>query len=218
VLKLPRPQSKRRGEEGEDGPVAYDGTYEHLGRDILASIKEEAIGIEGMRIDRMFFEKFEDTVRENPTIVSAVESGQWDRVIDYVNQEVFDKPEEYYNLEKLRQAAAVDRRLTLREILEKIFGLIPRFKSKDELLEEEFAKFVADAKPDEAEAIPAIKTFFKAYVTSDQVRHIIESRQFTDLATNPVFSSRDFRAVPKKYRTLIPEYVKDYVPLNQFAA
>jgi len=110
----------------------------------------------------------------------------------------------------------VDRRLTLREILEKIFGLIPRFKSKDELLEEEFSKFVADYKPEEAEAIPAIKTFFKAYVISDQVRHIIESRQFTDLATNPVFSTCDFKAVPTKYRTLIPEYVKDYVPLNQF--
>ena len=49
-------------------------------------------------------------------------------------------------------------------------------------------------------------------------RHIIESRQFTDLATNPVFSTRDFKAVPPKYRTLIPEYVKDYVSLNQFAA
>ncbi|MCG2753846.1 MAG: DEAD/DEAH box helicase family protein [Desulfobacteraceae bacterium] len=119
---------------------------------------------------------------------------------------------------KTLTAAAIDRRLTLREILEKIFGLIPRFKSKDELLEEEFAKFVADTKPREAEAIPAIKTFFKAYVTSDQVRHIIESRHFTDLATNPVFSTRDFRAVPEKYRRIIPEYVKDYVSLNQFAA
>ena len=85
-------------------------------------------------------------------------------------------------------------------------------------MEEEFAKFVADAKPDAAEAIPAIKTYFKAYVTSDQVRHIIESKSFTDLATNPVFSTRDFQAVPSKYRFLIPEYVKDYVSLNQFAA
>jgi type I restriction enzyme R subunit len=198
--------------------VVVGGTYEHLGADIIASVREETIGYEGMKIDRMFFEKFEDTVREDETIAAAVESGQWDRVIDYVNREVFDKPEEYYTLDKLRKAAAVDRRLTLREILEKIFGLIPRFKSKDELLEEEFAKFVADAKPEEAEAIPSIKNFFKAYVTSDQVRHIIESRQFTDLATNPVFSARDFRAVPPRYRALIPEYVKDYVSLNQFVA
>ena len=110
----------------------------------------------------------------------------------------------------------MDRRLTLREILEKIFGLIPGFKSKDELLDEEFAKLVADTKPEEAGVIPAIKTFFKAYVASDQIRQIIENGHFTDLATNPIFSTSDFRAVPKKYRTFIPEYVKDYVSLNQF--
>jgi len=218
VLKLP--QSKGKGREGEDGegPVVVGGTYEHMGADIIASIIEEVIGWEGMKIDRMFFEKFEDTVRENETIAAAVQAGQWDRVIDYVNREVFDKPEEYYTLNKLQKAAAVDRRLSLREILEKIFGLIPRFKSKDELLEEEFAKFVTDCKPKEAGAISAIKTYFKAYVSSGQVRHIIESKQFTDLATNPSFSTSDFRAVPKKYRFLIPEYVKDYVSLNQFAA
>jgi len=217
VLRIPRPKGK--GGDGEGGgPVVVSGTYEHLGTDIIASIEVQAIGYEGMKIDRMFFEKFEDTVRENASIAAAVEAGEWDRVIDYVNREVFDKPEEYYTLDKLRKAAAVDRRLSLREILEKIFGFIPRFKSKDELLEEEFAKFVADYKPEEAEAIPAIKNYFKAYVISDQVRHIIESKQFTDLATNPVFATRDFSAVPKKYRTLIPEYVKDYVSLNQFAA
>jgi len=38
------------------------------------------------------------------------------------------------------------------------------------------------------------------------------------LATHPVFSTRDFKAVPQKYRTLVPEYVKDYVSLNQFAS
>ena len=216
VLKLP---PKGKGSVGGRGqlPVVVGGTYEHLGADILSTVKEEIVGVAGMKIDRMFFEKFEDVVRDNATIAAAVESGQWDRVIDYVNREVFDKPEDFYTLDKLRKAAAVDRRLSLREILEKVFGLIPRFKSKDELLEEEFAKFVADYKPEEAPAIPAIKTYFKAYVTSDRVRDIIESKQFTDLATNPVFSTRDYRAVPEKYRTLIPEYIKDYVSLNQFA-
>jgi type I restriction enzyme R subunit len=217
VLMLPRLQGKGRDDGGGTGPVVISGTYEHLGADILALIKEETIGSEGMKIDRMFFEKFEDTVRQDETIAAAVRSGQWDRVIDYVNREVFDKPEEYYTLDKLRKAAAVDRRLTLREILEKVFGLIPRFKSKDELLEEEFAKFVADAKPEEFGAIPAIKTFFKAYVTSDQVRHIIDSRRFGALATNPVFSFTDYTDVPQRYHSLVPEYIKDYVSLNQFA-
>jgi len=216
VLKLPRPTA-RSAEGGGEGPVVPGGMYEHLGTDILAGMAQETIGPEGMKIDRMFFARFEDSVRENAEIVAAVEAGHWDQVIDYVNREVFDKPEEFYNLDKLRRAAAVDRRLTLREILEKIFGLIPRFKSRDELLEEEFAKFVADIKPDEAAAIPAIRQYFKAYVSNGQVRHIIDNKQFTDLATNSYLPTRDFKAVPPKYRALVPEYVKDYVSLNQFA-
>jgi type I restriction enzyme, R subunit len=212
VLKLPRPQ--RESSEGGVG-LGLAG-YEHLGADIVATIKEETIGYDGMKIDRMYFEKFEAIVREDPAIATAVEADQWDRAVDYVNREVLGKPGQNFTLDRLRKAASVDRRLTLREILEKAFGRIPRFKSKDELLVEEFAKFVADQKPEEADAIPAIKNYFKAYVTSDQVRASIESRRFTDLATNPVFSSRDFRAVPEKYRAVVPEYVKDYVPLNQF--
>lgn len=216
VLKLPKPQTKSNGNNGEI--VGGVETYEHLGADILASIKEEVIGVEGMKIDRLFYEKFEQTIREDAMIVEAVEAGEWERVIDYVNREFFDDSEQFYTLEKLRKAASVDRRLGLREILEKIFGLIPRFKSKDELLEEEFAKFVADYKPEEAEAIPAIKNYFKAYITNIPVRQIIEAKKFTELATNAFFSTRDLKAVPEKYRALIPIYVKDYVSLDQFVA
>lgn len=214
VLKLPQTQtnSSANGER-----VAGVETYEHLGEDILSSIKEEVIGVDGMKIDRLFYEKFEQTIREDAIIVEAVESGQWNRVIDYVNREFFDDPNQFYTLEKLRKAASVDRRLGLREILEKIFGLIPRFKSKDELLEEEFSKFVADYKPEEAEAIPAIKNYFKAYITDSQVRQIIEVKNYTELATNAFLSISDFKAVPEQYRTLIPYYVKDYVSLDQFA-
>ena len=219
AIELPRPGKGADG-GGQDGqgPAAYLGAYEHLGGDILSTVKEETIGYEGMKIDRMFFDKFADAVRGDERIARAVEAGQWDRVIDYVNREVFDKPEEYYTLAKLRQAAAADRRLTLREILEKVFDLIPRFKSRDELLEEELAKFVADCRPEQAESIPAIKTFFKAYLTDGRTRDIIDKRSFTELATNPVFSSRDFRAVPEEYRARVPEYVKDYVSLNRFSA
>ena len=215
ILTLPRPQP--RTESDGDGPQRY-GTYAHLGRDILEGIVEETIGPEGMRIDRMFFDRFADTVRQDETIVQAVEAGQWERVIDYVNREVFDRPEEYYTLAKLRKAAAVDRRLSLREILERVFDIIPRFKSKDELLEEEFAKFVADHTPARADSVAAIKTYFKAYAADGSTRDIIDKRQFAMLATSAVFSTSDYRAVPKKYRALIPEYVKDYVSLNQFAA
>ena len=218
VIELPQPKSgKDGGGESGQGPTVVNA-YEHLGRDILSTIREESIGLEGMKIDRMMFDRFADRVREDTTVKEAVESGQWDWVIDYVNREVFDKPEEYYNLDKLRKAAAVDRRLTLREILERVFDLIPSFKSRDELLEEEFAKFVAQHEPSRAGAVVPIKTYFKAYATNGYFRDIIDKRRFALLATNPVFNREDFRAVPERYRNLVPEYIKDYVSLNQFAA
>lgn len=220
VLALPKP--KGDGASAGEGDVPSTrtnaGAYEHLGMDVIASIKEEKIGYEGMRIDREFYAKFEDTVRKDDFISTSVQAGQWDRVIDYVTKQVFNKPDEFYTLEKLRKAAGVDRRLTLREILEKVFGFIPRFKSKDELLDEEFSKFVADYKPTEAGAMPALKTYFKAYLTDGRVRHIIDAKEYTELATNAAFSTRDLIAVPQKYREVIPEYIKDYVSLNQFAA
>ena len=216
VLKLP--ELKGEGEKFGGEPPPPGAIYEHHGNDLIYRVQEETIGYEGMKIDRMFYEKLEDTLRENPTVSAAVEAGHWDAAVDYINREIFDKPNEFYNIDKLRKAAAVERRLGLREIIEKIFGLIPRFKSKDELLEEEFSKFVADYKPSEAAAIPALKNYFKAYASSDQIRHIIESGEYTDLATNATFSSRDLRAVPEQYRALIPNYIKDYVSLNQFSA
>ena len=151
-----------------------------------------------------------------PRLQGLESCGRWERVVDYVNKEIFDKPAEFYTLDKLRRAVAVDRRLSLREIIEKSSGMIPRFKSKDELLEEEFAKFVSDCKPEDVKDLPALKNFFKAYVTNGMVRDIIESKKFTALYTTSAFTMEDLKAVPLKYRTLIPEYIKDYVSLNQF--
>jgi len=217
AIKLPQVR-KNVSENAGDYQVERIASYEHLGADILASIKEEVIGVEGMKIDRLFYEKFEQTIRADATVVQAVESGQWQQVIDYVNNKFFDDPNEFYTLEKLRKAASVDRHLELREILEKIFGIIPYFKSKDELLEDEFSKFVENYQPEAIEDIPAIKNYFKAYVTNSDVRRIIETKNYTELATNAFFSTRDLKAVPEKYRSLVPIYVKDYITLEKFTA
>ena len=169
VLKLPQGRGSGGSGNGTDGngPVQKDG-YVYPGEDILSTIEEETIGPRGMKVDRMFFDRFEETVRGDETIAAAVEGDEWERALDYVRREVFGKPEEYYNLDKLRRAVNADRRLTLREILEKVFGFIPDFKSKRDLLEEEFAKFIADHEPEDADAIPAMRSFFEAYAHERQ--------------------------------------------------
>ena len=192
--------------------------YDYPGEDVLAGIEVEYIGGEGMKVDRMLFDRFADQVREDETIKVAAESEQWDRVTDYVVREVFNKPEEYYNLNKLRRATGVDRRVTIREFVERALGLITRFKSKDELLEEEFDKFITDHAPPSPRDVTAVKTYFKAYVTSENLRTVIDRGQFAALATNPGFSINDYRAVPQRYRRLVRDYIMDYVSLNQFPA
>lgn len=234
VLKLPRPTAGKPGTgggaetggEGSDtggGADTGDGHYHHTAADAIAAQEETQIGFQGMKVDRMFFEKFEDTVKADPVVAQQVNDGQWDRAIDYIATELFDKPNEYFNLDKLRRAAGVDRRLGLREILEKAFGLISGFKSKDELLEEEFEKFLLDQQnatgfhaDSTASAVQAMKYYFKAYATDHNLRQIIETKALTSLNVYPSFGMNDFKAVPPAWRTRIPEYVKDYVPLNQF--
>ena len=217
VLKLPLRRRREPTNEGDDsGPIFIDG-YEYSGPDVLAEISESPIGPEGMKIDRMLFDRFASDVRDHEAIRTAAEAGQWDLVTDRVIREVFNKPEEFYTLERLRKAISVDCRVTVREFVERALGLIPKFKSRDELLEEEFDKFIADQEPPGPAALPAVKMYFKAYVTSDHVRGMIDSGQFAMLATHAGFSIADYRAVPQKYRTLVREYVKDYVSLNLYA-
>jgi type I restriction enzyme R subunit len=48
------------------------------------------------------------------------------------------------------------------------------------------------------------------------LRAIIDDKRFGELNVNPAFGVGDLRAVPLEWRDGIPEYVKDYVPLNQF--
>lgn len=233
VLKLPRP-GRVGGDDAGDGQGAdddtgigggltEDGHYQHTGTDAIAAHEETQIGFQGMKVDRMFFEKFEDTVKADPVVVQQVSEGQWDQAINYITTELFDKPNEYFNLDKLRRAAGVDRHLGLREILEKAFGMIPGFKSKDDLLEEEFEKFLLDQQhatgfsaDSTASAVQAMKYYFKAYATDHNLRNIIEAKQLTALNVYQAFGMSDFKAVPPAWRTRIPEYVKDYVSLNQF--
>lgn len=220
VLKLPRPGIGQDGPEPPPPPPPL-GNYTNHGGDALKLIAEEPIGPQGMKIDRMFFEKFEETVKADSTLKDYIDAEHWDQAVDHVSKQLLDKPQEYFNLDRIRRAVGVDRHLSLREVLEKIFGLIPGFKSKDELLEDEFQGFLLDCPPEEleqhADAIMALKYFFKAYATDNHLREIIsDPNRYTELNVNPTFGMADFKAVPKQWRDRIPEYIKDYVSLNQY--
>lgn len=216
VLKLPQPK-ETTGTGGGTAGVNIDN-YTSAIPDLLSVLEEKQIGLEGMKIDRMLFKKFEDRIRMDDLIKKHVELGNWEHVISHIQSEIFDKPEEYFNLEKLRKAAQIDRKVSIREVVEKIFGIIPKFKSKDELLEEEFDKFISIYPPEEDVNLRALKYFFKAYIVDQDIRKIIAAKDFHALQTNPTLTISQFREVAPKYREVIPLYIKDYIKLEQFAA
>ena len=216
VIELPSLRPTGPGSQPLLPPPPVPADFTNVNPDPLKSQFEYAVPVYGMKIDRKFFEKFEDKVKATPEVRDRYERGDIKGAEEIVVAALFNKPEDFFNLDKLRKAVQVDRRITLREILAKAFGEIDRFKTKDELLEEELAKFVSIHKPDAAH-MPVIRQFFKAYVTDGGVRTIVDSREFGRLADNPKVSLADVRALDQ-WREVIPEYVKDYVSLNAFAA
>jgi type I restriction enzyme R subunit len=214
VLKLPVEPSEGKERDGTatGSAVVIEG-FENFNLDPLKTFEETVIGAEGMKVDRKLFERFEDRVKSDTEIKRMIDQRDFTAIENYIVGNIFDKPEDYYNLEKLRKTLKIDRRLSLREIVEKIFGFVPYFKNKNELLEEEFDKFDSRYTPDERHFFAA-KHFFKSYLTDAEFRDIIESRQYARLATNP--NGEVFRQVPTELRNQIIEYIKDNVSLNQF--
>ena len=114
----------------------------------------------------------------------------------------------FVTLDKLRKAENLDRRLSWIEVIQRAFGLIPRFKNQNELLEDECDKYISIYKP-ESEYVPYIKNFIKAYVTSGEFRNIIDMNFYAG------FTMEDYKNL-NGYRDSLPDYIKDNIAINKF--
>ncbi len=214
VLKLPAQPSAKDG--GREATYIRPDDYKSNKADLLQTLQVNEIGEDGMKIDRMlYYDHFEEKVRADDTVHQLMRVSDYEAIEAYIRDNYFDKPDEYYNLGKLRKAVGLDRRLTMREVIEKIMGLIPYYKNMNDLSEEEFDKFDSRYLPDEAYFVYA-KNFFKTYLTDDGFREIIESGNLALLNTHP--NGDSFRQLSKELRVLIPEYIKNNVDGSRFVA
>jgi len=214
IIKLPPETGKGTGPFPP--PLPLSDEYESIRLDPLKELAETPIGYEGMKIDRKLFEKFEETVKSDKYIKNKIDEGKYEEAESYIKKEVFDKPEEYFNLDKLRKSVKLDRRLSLREILEKIFGRIKKFKTKDDLLEEEIEKFISLHHP-ENKFIHIIRQFMKAYILDVELREILNSKEYGRLETTPGFTMKDLKELDG-WKDPVVDYIKDYVSVNAFVA
>ena len=217
IIKLP---PTKGGGDGPPGPpqVEPDTTVINVPDPLKTMVVFKPNG-EEWRIDKelyshRFESKVKDTYKEAPEFKDFVDSGNYEEMERYVRSHLFDKPEEYFNLEKLRQGYNADRRLSIWEILDKIFGKITDFKTKDDLVEEEFEKFLVNSNipPD---LFYETRDFFKVYITDEEARTKINNQDFSHFAGDPVMTHILKKMGPEKLKE-IPEYIKDHVNFNRF--
>lgn len=212
VIKLPKPTSQSSGLGG--GVTAT--TFENFDPDPLKTMTETKIGLQGMKIDRMFFQKFEDEVKQDETARAQYEQGNYAAAQRYIEETYLDKPTEHFTWDKLRRATGVDRRVTVREMLDKIFGLIPAFKSKQELVDDEFEDYMLTC------GVPSgdyyeVRHFFETYLTDKEVRRAIEDKKFQRLGTEiPSYTFADLKRLGQKNMNSVVGYVNDNVNLSRF--
>jgi type I restriction enzyme R subunit len=212
ILDLPVGKS---GKKGTPPPPRSLDEYLNIKPDPIVSMKEDEIGYGGMKIDKMYFGQFEKETKKDSNIVDLVKKQDWEGLEEYLEKEKFDKPNEYFNLEKLRKSLDIDRRITIKELIQLVFGEIPFIKTKNQLLEEEFDKFDDRYLPN-TDDYDTIKGFFQSYLTDAELRDIVESKKYGLLNTHP--SGQFFKNTPEEYRKIIPDYIKNYVPLNKFVS
>jgi len=218
VLKLPVNFDK-----GDDMPVVDDNTikpkregYEYKEDDRITSWNEHQVDYTGMKVDRMFFQQFEEKVKTDDEIKQLMEAGDVEVATARAKEKYDNKPEEYFDLEKLRKSLKIDRKISWRELLELIyFG--NQIKGKDDLLSDEFEKFISTNNVSNINDLQGLRYFFYAYITDPGVREIIDQQDFTELYHNPTFNVADFNRVDDEMKTKLPYYVKTYVPLNKFS-
>lgn len=215
--KLSLPKYLKAGVGGEIEPSVIDKVI-NKGTDFLLTIEEEKVPETGMLIDRKLYTKFEDKVRQDPNVQKMIDDLDIEKLEWYLKDQVFDKPNEYFNIPKLEQALGMDRRITVREVAMNILGLLTGYKSKKEKLVDEFNNFKLLNKEEleqyAGEKIDDIETVFEAYIVDEFVRECVYTKQYSKLLNSVIKDElKEISSIRLKNKPLL-EYIKDYVAEN----
>ena len=214
IIKLPKPRNSGSGIPPQ--PPPGQSLYENYDPDPLVFMNETEIGLKGMKIDRMFFDKFESKVKEDETAKEQYEQGNYVAVQHHIEKNIMNKPSEYYTWEKIKRSIGIDRRVTVKEILDKIFGAIPYFKSKRELIEDEFENYLL-TRPVPTDKYAEIKRFFETYIMDKDVRRAIEDEKYVLLGTEvSTYTMSDLKKLGVDNMHQIADYVNDNVNVSKY--
>lgn len=217
-LTLPK-GAPEEGGEGEGGGIRVED-FTYTSPDPMASVLREEIGLFGMKIDReMYRERFaqqaSEAVAADAALREAFEAEDWPAVEARVRRLLFEKPEEFWNLPKLQEIYKTDRLPSLREILARVFGLIPEIPTRSQLADEAFERFVA-TQPSNAVHSRELKVVFVAFLLDEGSRSLLQEGKFAELrARDPSLYGALSQLEPPEREALIG-YLQSQVPLTDF--
>lgn len=230
----PLPASGGEASEG-DGPKRAAG-IEDASPDSIKSTDWIEIGLDGMKIDRMFWQTFEAEVKGDADILRAAEADDWETVLRYMRDRLLrsGSADSYaadatggagassgYGNAAGRSSLDLIRSLVeradargLSALFSRLFGRSIALPTRDELLDIEFQRYAARHHPDPA-ALEDLRFFFKSYVGEKRIRDLIDSGRLAEL-NNTALTTERLRRLGS-WKTVASE-IRAEVDLRRFEA
>lgn len=187
------------------------------GVDYLKRLDSIEIEFEGMKIDRKFYQSFEQKLINDSNVQKMIEDNDELALEFYIKSNIFDKPNEYYNVRKLERSLGLDRHLTVKEIVLNVMGKQSGYKTKYEIVRDEFENFVLLNKDEleiYADVMSSIEVLFQAYILDNNIRTAVKTKQFHTFFNSPISSDiRKVKNVMIKGERLL-DYISQYVTAN----
>ncbi len=219
-LTLPTEPTEEGGGDGGGGSGVRTEDFTNTSPDPVATVAREEIGLFGMRIDReMYRERFAqqagEAVASDVVLRRAYDDEDWPAVEERVRRLLFEKPQEFWNLPKLQEVYKTDRMPSLREILARVFGLIPAIPTRTQLADEAFERFVA-TQPTNAVHSRELKVVFVAFLLDEGSRFLLQEGKFADLRARDASLFNSLSQLTQQEREALVGYLQSQVPLKEF--
>jgi len=220
-LTLPRgPVSDEGGDGGDTGGGGRVESFTNTSVDPMATVQSNAIGETGMKIDReMYRERFErqalDAVAADNALKDAVETENWTAIEEHMRRLLFEKPDEFWNLPKLQNLFKTDRLPTLREILARVLGFASGIPYRNELVNEEFDRFLA-TQTIELTHVREMRTVFTAFLLDPDCRAMLTEGRFAELRSRDASLYGSLSQLSIEERDTLMSYLQLQVSLKPF--
>ena len=212
-LKLPRGEAKA----SVGGAVAQTATKPII---ITENTPDQVISTESrpdgiMRIDKEFWGRDVEEVKQDPDIKSAIDTENWSLAINLFKQRHENKPKLFITIEKIRRLFNLDRRPTRQEILEAIFFDTP-IPSLQDKLDKEIQSIITIFQP-EPEKYYIVRKFAELYITDNIFRDIIQKGEIQRLNTEYMgIFTMDELAQLGDLQDKLSQYILDNINLNDY--